>query len=163
MSAWNDGLFPAREPRVIVRLNAMAFTAETDGRFLDDWAVLDVVDTIGITAIEWEGGLGYSIHPHSVRRLPGFYLNDLRWKEEWGNPGFTIEILLDNIRQVSYLPVDFEVNGEFFVLEEADRGTVAPWIPPPPEKRRPGLPGTQVYTQLPDHKQERQASSGADV
>jgi hypothetical protein len=163
IAIWNDGFSPAREPRVIVRLSAMAFTAESNSRFLDDWAVLDVIDTIGITAIEWEGGAGYSIHPNSVRRLPSFFLNNLQWKEEWGNPGFIIEILLDNLRQVVYLPVDFEVNGKFFALKEEDRGTVAPWRPPPPEKRRPGPPGSLVYTQFPDHEQERQASSGADV
>jgi hypothetical protein len=28
--------------------------------------------TLGITGIEWEAGPGYSIHPHSVRRLPVF-------------------------------------------------------------------------------------------
>ena len=134
----------------------MAFTAESDRRFLNDWAVLDIIDTIGITAIEWEGGRGYSIHPNSVRRLPGFYLNNLRWKEEWGNPGFIIEILLDNLRRVVYLPVDFEVNGKFFALKEEDRGTVAPWMPPPRKKRKPGPPGSQVYTQLPDHEQEHQ-------
>ena len=159
IAIWNDSYYPATEPRVIVRLNAMAFTAESDRRFLDDWAVLDIVDTIGITAIEWEGGPGYSIHPNSVRRLPGFYLNNLRWKEEWGNPGFIIEILLDNLRLVVYLPVDFEVNGKFFALKEGDRGTVAPWMPPPREKRKPGPPGSQVYTQLPDHEQERRAST----
>lgn len=160
IAIWNDSFYPAREPRVIVRLNAMAFTAESDSGVLDDWAVLDVIDTIGITAIEWEGGLGYSIHPNSVRRLPGFYLNNLRWKEEWGNPGFIIEILLDNLRQVVYLPVEFEVDGKFFALKEEDRGTVEPWMSPPPEKRRPGPPGSQVYTQFPDHEQECQASSG---
>jgi hypothetical protein len=162
IAIWNDSSFPAREPRVIVRLNAMAFTAESDSRFLDDWSVLDVIDAIGITAIEWEAAPGYSIHPNSVRRLPGFYLNNLRWKEEWGNPGFIIEILLDNLRQVVYIPVDFEVKGEFFALKEEDRGTAGPWIPSPPEKRRSGSSGPQVYTQLPDHE-ERQTSSGADV
>jgi hypothetical protein len=160
---WNDSYYPAREPRVIVRLNAMAFTAEPDCRFLDDWAVLDVIDTIGITAIEWEGGPGYSIHPGSVRRLPGFYLNNLRWKEGWENPGFIIEILLEKVRQVEYIPVGFDVNGKLLGLKEEDRGPVPPWRPPPPRKRKPGRPGSKVYTQLPDHEQERQASSGADV
>jgi hypothetical protein len=138
----------------------MTFTAESDSRFLDGWAALDVIDTVGITAIEREGGLGYSIHPNSVRHLPGFFLSNLRWKEEWGNPGFIIEILLGNLRKVVYLPVDFEVDGKFFVLKEEDRGTVEPWMSPPPEKRRPRPPGVQVYTQLPDHEQECQASSG---
>jgi hypothetical protein len=141
----------------------MACPAESDTRFIDDWTVLDRVDTVGITAIEWEGGHGYSIHPHSVRRLPGFYVKDLQWKEEWGKPGFIVEILLDNLRDVTYIPVDFEVNGEFFAWEEAERGTVAPWLPPPPENGRPGPPGSQVYTELPDHQQERAASSGANA
>ena len=158
---WNDSYYPAREPRVIVRLNAMAFTSGTGARFPDGWAVLDVISTIGITAIEWEGGPGYLIHPGSVRRLPGFYLGNLRWKEEWGDPGFIIEILLDNLRQVVYLPAGFEVNGKLLGLEEKDRGTVAPWMRPPPEKRKRRR-GVFVYTELPDHEQEKQASSGAD-
>jgi hypothetical protein len=128
--------------------------------------VLDVVDTVGITGIEWEGGPGYSIHPNSVRRLSGFYLNDLRWKEEWGSPGFIIEVLLDNFRTVFHVPANFEFNGELFAWEEAERGTVAPpWLQPPKEKRGPRPPdsGVDVYTELPDHDQERQASSGADT
>jgi hypothetical protein len=163
IAVWNDGSYPAREPRVIVRLNAMAFKAESGSLFLGNWSVLDVVDTIGITAIEWEGGLGYSIHPHSVRRLPSFYLNDLVWNEEWGDPGFIIEIILDNFRQVVYLPAGFEVNSGLLGLEETDRETVVAWLPRPREKRRPGSPRSPVYTQLPDHDQERQASSGPDV
>jgi hypothetical protein len=142
---WNDSGFLAKEPRVIVRLNAMAFTAEPGSQFLGDWTVLEVVDTLGITGIEWEGSPGYSIHPHSVRRLPGFYLNDLQWKKEWGTPGFIVEVLLDNLRSVFYVPAEFEFNGELLAWEEADRGTVAPWLPPPKEKRRPGPPGSQVY------------------
>jgi hypothetical protein len=145
VAIWNDSGFPAKEPRVIVRLNAMAFTAEPDSQSLGDWSVLDVVDTLGTTGIEWEGSPGYSIHPHSVRRLPGFYLNDLQWKKEWGTPGFIIEVLLDNFRTVFYVPAEFEFNGEFLAWEEADRGTVAPWLPPPKEKRRPEPPGSQVY------------------
>jgi hypothetical protein len=171
VALWNDSGFTAKEPRVIVRLNAMALTAESDSQFLGDWSVLDVVNAVGITAIEWEGDPGYSIHPHSVRRLPGFYLNDLRWKEEWGSPGFIIEVLLDNLRSVFHVPANFEFNGELLAWEEAERGTVAPpWLPPPREKRRPGPPGSQVYvyTGLPDHEQqrheqERQASNGADT
>jgi hypothetical protein len=77
--------------------------------------------------------------------LAGFYVKDLRWKQEWGKPGFIVEILLDNMRDVTYIRVDFEVNGELLAWEEADRGTVAPWLPPPKEKRRPGPPGSQVY------------------
>jgi hypothetical protein len=41
---------------VIVQLGAMACPAESDTRFIDDWTVPDVVDSVGITAIEWEGG-----------------------------------------------------------------------------------------------------------
>jgi hypothetical protein len=156
IAIWNDGPYPAREPRIIVRLNSMAITAGSGSRFLNGWSTLDTVDTIGTTAIEWEGGLGYSIHPHSVRRLPGFYLNDLRWKEEWGEPGFTIEILLDNMRHVVYLPVGFEVDGELLAMKKADRGTTPPWRPPPPEKPRRETHGVEVYTQLPNHAQERQ-------
>jgi hypothetical protein len=163
IALWNDSLFPAKEPRVIVRLNAMALTAESDSQFQGGWTVLDVVDTVGITGIEWEGGPGYSIHPNSVRRLPGFYLNNLRWKQEWGNPGFIIEVLLDNLRTVFHVPANFEFDDELFAWEEAERGAVArPWLPPPKEKRGPG-PQVYVYTELPDHQQERQASSGADA
>jgi hypothetical protein len=163
ISLWNDSLFSAKEPRVIVRLNAMALTAESDSQFQGGWTVLDVVDTVGITGIEWEGGPGYSIHPNSVRRLPGFYLNNLRWKQEWGNPGFIIEVLLDNLRTVFHVPANFEFDDELFAWEEAERGAVArPWLPPPKEKRGPG-PQVYVYTELPDHQQERQASSGADA
>jgi hypothetical protein len=161
IAIWNDGLFTAKEPRVIVRLGAMACPAESDARIIEDWTVLDVVDAIGITAVEWEGGLGYSIHPNSVRRLPGFYVKDLQWKQEWGRPGFIVEILLDTMRQVYYIPVEFEVNGEFFAWEEDERGTVAPWLPPPPENGKPGPHGSRVYTGLPDHQQERQAAGGS--
>ena len=162
IAIWNEGPYPAREPRVIVRLSAMAFSPGSKNRFHDGWSTLDIVDAIGTTAIEWEGGPGYSIHPHSVRRLPGIYLDDLRWQEEWGEPGFIIEILLDNLRQVVYLPVGFEVNGELLAMEEADRGTVVPWMPRPPEKPGREPRGPHVYTLLLDHEQERQTSGGAD-
>ena len=158
IAIWNDGPYPAREPRVIVRLNGMAFTAGSESRHLDGWSPLDIVGAIGITAIEWEGGLGYSIHPHSVRRLPGFHLSDLRWKEEWGEPGFIIEILLGQ-HPPSLLPAS-RLRGrrrELLAMEETDRGTAASWMPPPPEKRRREPRGSEVYTQLPDHAQERQA------
>jgi hypothetical protein len=52
IAIWNDGPYPAREPRVIVRLNGMAFTAGPESRLLAGWSTLDIVDTIGITAIE---------------------------------------------------------------------------------------------------------------
>ena len=157
VAIWNDGLYPAKEPRIIVRLSAMACAADLDSRLLGGWTVLDAVDGVGITAIEWEGGLGYSIHPHSVRRLPGFYLKDLRWKEELGDPGFIIEVLLDTIRQVVYLPADFEVTGELPEEQEAGRGTVAAWMPPPAVSRKSRPAGPEVYTGLPDHEQERPA------
>jgi hypothetical protein len=164
---WNDSFYPARELRIIVRLNAMAFAPEPDSRFFGDWTVLDFIDTIGITAIEWEGGPGYSIHLNSMRRLPGFYLSNLRWRQEWGEPGFAIEILAANLRQVIYLPVGFEVSGKLHGLKEEDRGTVAPWIPSPRKKRKPQSrrrsPGPSAYAPFPDHEQEWQPSSGADV
>jgi hypothetical protein len=145
---WNDSNYPAREPRVIVRLNAMAFTAGPGHLPFDGWTVLDIIDTVGTTAIEWEGGAGYSVHPNSVRHLPGFQLNNLRWNEEWGKPGFTIEILLDNLRQVVYLPVEFEVDGKYLAVKDEDRGTVAPWKPSPRRKQKPARPTPTTRRQL---------------
>jgi hypothetical protein len=173
IAIWNHTFYSAREPRIIVRLNAMAFTPESDHRFLADWTVLDFIDTVGITAIEWEGGPGYSIHLNSVRRLPGFYLSNLRWERGWGEePGFIIEISVDNFRQVVYLPVGFEVSRKLHALKEKDRGTLAQWHPSPPKKRksRPWRSSLDpsAYAPFPDHERECQecqewpASTGAD-
>ena len=103
----NNGGYSAKNPAVIVRLNAMAF------RYQDSaWTMIDFATTVGAMAIQWDGGLAYSIHGHSTRRLPDLHLEDLDVLSQLGPPFLAIEILADGYRKDITLPVDFIVDDK---------------------------------------------------
>ena len=129
----NNSSYSAKNPAVIVRLNAMVFmhgfskpvsqTAEPPlYRWKDprgEWVVIGYSNTNGTTEVQWDGGPNFSIHGNSTRRLPSLYLDHLTAVPEWGTPEITVENLADGYRKVVSLPADFTVDGKSrFPLEE---------------------------------------------
>jgi hypothetical protein len=122
----NKSSYPARNPAVLVRLNAMVFTHGTmkpvtqsaEPVFymgkdpLGEWVIIGYSNTNGTTAVQWDGGLNFSIHGNSIRKLPNLDLDNLTGIPEWGTPEITLEILADGYRRVVTLPVDFTVDDE---------------------------------------------------
>jgi hypothetical protein len=106
----NQSSYSAKNPAFIVRLHALAFSGI--GGF-DKWTVIDMVDssTAGwryplYTTIQWDGGPTYSIHGHSVRRLPNLDFTDLLHSSRWGPPSVTFEILAEGYRKEISCPVE---------------------------------------------------------
>jgi hypothetical protein len=121
----NVGSYSAKNPAVIVRVNAMFFIPLPTEEPGTDWPEIESVGTSetslligkntldrGIKAVQWDGGPTYSIHGYSTRRLPNIDFFDLHYVPQWGRPGLTIEILAEGYRREIKLPVGFTVNGE---------------------------------------------------
>lgn len=99
----NDSGYSARNPAVIIRLQAMVFSVSSlDAR---DWVPIDYESRDSVSAVQWDGGPNYSIHGDSTRRLPDLHLDQLRIMPEKGTPTLKIEMLADDYRR----PVGIEV------------------------------------------------------
>lgn len=114
----NDSGYSAKNPAVIVRLDAMFFKPY-DATFFEGWASMETADTIQVTGqldeltvVQWDGGPTYSIHGNSTRRLPDLQFSYLWHIPEWGKPALTFEILAEGYRKVITLPVDFTIEGK---------------------------------------------------
>lgn len=119
LSLRNDSSYPAKNPAVIVRLNGMAFLP-SDAPSNENWIHVNHVNTVGITAIQWDGGPN-PIHAHSERVVPSLDFTRLWHIPEWGKPSLSFEILADGYRRMVELPVDFIVKGESkFTPDEGD-------------------------------------------
>lgn len=109
----NNSRYAARSPAVIVRLQGMALTMSGDWPAMRKWEAVDFANTVGITAIQWDGGPDYTIHGNSVRHLPIIRWDHLFHIPEWGTPSFVLELLADGgYRREIKIPVDFVVDGE---------------------------------------------------
>lgn len=96
--------YSARNPAVIIRLRAMAFSPSLESK---GWVDIDFAQTQGVTAVQWDGG-DYSIHGRSSRRLPGLDFTGLHTIPEWGEPAFVIELLAEGgYRREIEIPVRF--------------------------------------------------------
>jgi hypothetical protein len=96
----NKSSYPAKNPPVIVRLKAMVFmhdlikpvsqSAEPSlypGKPpLGEWVVIGYSNTNGVTEVQWDGGLNFSIHGNSTRSLPYLDLDHLTAVPEWEHP-----------------------------------------------------------------------------
>jgi hypothetical protein len=122
----NKSSYSAKNPAVIVRMNAMVFvhgfikqvsqTADPplflEKDPLGEWVVIGYSNTNGTKEVQWDGGLNFSIHGNSTRRLPDLELYHLTAVPEWGTPEIIVEILADGYRKVVSLPADFTVDDE---------------------------------------------------
>lgn len=112
ISLRNINGYSARNPAVVVRLIGMAFTTG-DQVPSTEWVIIDFANTIGIKAVQWDGGPTFSIHGHSVRRLPVLDLVRLQQIPPWGKPALAFELLADGgYRREITVPVDFAVDQQ---------------------------------------------------
>lgn len=99
----NTSNYSARNPAVVIHLRGMAFSPNEQSA---EWTQIDFVTTVGITGMQWDGG-AYSIHGHSVRRLPWLDLDRLHTVPAWGEPKFIIELLAEGYRREVEIPARF--------------------------------------------------------
>ena len=115
----NISSYSARNPVVIVRMMALSFVDLAPGLA---W------DTTGRTVfrpqealeVQWDGGVDYSVHGHSIRKLPPLRLKQLTCRTRDPSqppkpgrgvfrkqviPGFEFEILAEGYRRVVTVPV----------------------------------------------------------
>jgi hypothetical protein len=112
--------YTARNPAVIVRLNGLVFQqgdfAQTPG-----WVTIGFANTIGVTAVQWDGGPAYYIHGNSIRQLPAVSFQGLTRVPAWNDdPSLSIELLADGgYRRTLIIPVEFTVDEkpQFYPLE----------------------------------------------
>jgi hypothetical protein len=126
----NNSGYSARNPAVIVRLHGMFFRSSDPTSFEREWAAMELaetqeftssataqivrsyVDKNMLTMVQWDGGPTYSVHGHSIRRLPDLQFSWLFQVPDWGEPILTFEILAEGYRKVVSLPVDFIMDGK---------------------------------------------------
>src|ERR1700730_5311869 len=126
LSLRNRSAFSARNPTVIIRFNAIAhlprYGQEADpggesaivAQSPSEWVTIEVVDSVGITAMQWDGGRGYSIHGFSTRRLPRLNLHRLYTYPHMADPEVTVELTVEDAysRRLS-IPVRFLTDEEW--------------------------------------------------
>jgi hypothetical protein len=131
LSLRNRSAFSARNPTVTVRFNAMAHlprygehTHQPDESAVvtqstSEWVTIEVVDSVGVTAMRWDGGLGYSIHGYTTRKLPHLNLHRLYHYPHLGDPEVTVELTVKGgyCRRLS-IPVRFLTDEEWSGHEE---------------------------------------------
>jgi hypothetical protein len=119
ISLLNESDYSAKNPSVVVHLNAMAFTPD-ESTYNKEWVVTSGGEA-GVKTVQWDGGPIYSIHGHSRRQLPELDLSKVR--EEPELPGFfgpsfrpslEFEILAEGYRRVVNVPVRFTEQGRPF-------------------------------------------------
>jgi hypothetical protein len=121
----NRSGYSAKNPAVIVRLNGMAFSSSEPG---PGWVVTDFASTMGVTAVQWDGGPAYSIHGNSIRRLPDLHMENLQTSPMFGGPPFLlIQILADGYRRDIKLEVEFSVESQTQFLQK-DRALRPRWV-----------------------------------
>lgn len=119
----NNSGYSARNPAVIIQLDAMAFFDKNE--LSETWTITNIAEISeldgmgkGCMSVQWDGGPTYSIHGNSIRRLPDLDFSDLWVLPGWGSPGLKIILLADGYRKEVRLPVDFTVDGISQVREE---------------------------------------------
>jgi hypothetical protein len=105
ISLRNTSRYSAVNPAVIIRLQGMAFLPRDP--LDDDWVQLAFASTLGVTAVQWDGGPKYSIHGESTRVLPALDFDKLYSVLTRGTPAFIFEILAEGYRKVVTIPVSF--------------------------------------------------------
>jgi hypothetical protein len=124
ISVLNFSGYSAKNPSVVMHLIGMAFTSNDFSRDRG-WVTIGFANTIGVVAVQWDGGATYSIHGHSTRQLPELDLESVRQIPEWAIPGvqewaptsgswrtvhdphLVFELLAEGYRRVVKVPVMF--------------------------------------------------------
>lgn len=129
LSVSNESSYSARNPAVIVKLRGMAFLDQEVGRAKQQgWTVIGFVTSQGITEVQWDGGGDYSIHGHSVRKLPELWLHQLRKVASWPDAVMEIQLLADGYTKKVSIPVDFVVGDEPAWFPSLEDRTVDQWL-----------------------------------
>jgi hypothetical protein len=129
LSVSNESGYSARNPAVIVKLRGMAFLDQEVGRAKQQgWTVIGFVTTQGITEVQWDGGGDYSIHGHSVRKLPELWLHQLRKVASWPDPVMEIQLLADGYSKKASVPVEFMLDDEPRSLSDFEDRIVDEWL-----------------------------------
>jgi hypothetical protein len=131
LSLRNRSAFSARNPTVIVRFNAMAhlprhgehsYQPDEPAAITEspsEWVTIELVDNVGVTAMRWDGGGGYSIHGYSTRRLPSLNLHRLYHYPHLGDPEVTVELIVKGgYRRRLSIPVKFLTDEEWSYQQE---------------------------------------------
>jgi hypothetical protein len=107
----NRGRYSAVNPAVIVRLQAMMFTADSHAASSNHWVSVEFASRFSIRVVQWDGGPWYPIHGDSTRRLPDLHLNEVRITGG-GDAGIRVRILADGFLRTVTVPVRFHRYGE---------------------------------------------------
>jgi hypothetical protein len=108
----NESVYSAKNPAVIVRLVNLYFLDNLDALRVAGWVVIGFANTLGITAVQWDGGPNYSVHGKSVRQLPPLSLQQLKHPLYRGPAGLSFELLADGYRREVYVPVELLLTPE---------------------------------------------------
>jgi hypothetical protein len=126
ISILNSSGYSAKNPAIVVRLNAIG------SRFVESetgWSVIDTDKNSDATSIQWDGGTAYSIHGHSIRRLPILDLGKIRHSPELGLPSLTVEMLAEGgYQREVLLPVRFIDSGESATGQSTDNDPFVEWL-----------------------------------
>jgi hypothetical protein len=112
----NTSSFSARNPAVILKLKSVRADAKSfDGR---SWSFFElpsrVVDAEEAQVFQWDGGADFSIHGHSVRRLPDLNLGSVSYSPKWRTPRMTIEVVADGgFRRNIVMSISFIHDNEY--------------------------------------------------
>ena len=147
----NESSFSAKNPALIIRAHGLALQTDEFARLSSDlnrrpssdlnrrpssdvnWITIDheysqQINEFAATAVQWDGGATYSIHGHSIRKLPDLDILEFWLMPEKGeNPALTFEIFAEGYRKEITLPVYFIKYGttEFPELGETIN---PPWL-----------------------------------
>lgn len=122
ISIRNDSNYSAKNPAVVVRLRGMSFIGS-----LPEWTELIFITTVGITAVQWDGGANYSIHGRSTRKLPVLRMDKLYQIPGYGAPSLAVELLAEGYRREITIPVDFTVDDSP-QFPEHNKEDMPPWL-----------------------------------
>jgi hypothetical protein len=108
----NESRYSAKNPAVTVRLENLYVASSPEEPSLNGWIVIGFANTLGITAVQWDGGPNYSVHGKSIRQLPPLDLRPLRQPVDRGPAGLSFELLADGYRREVLIPVELRLAPE---------------------------------------------------
>ena len=126
----NESVYAAKNPAVIVGLENLYFLDKADALRSAGWVVIGFASTLGVTAVQWDGGPNYSVHGNSTRQLPQLRLQALKQRVDRDLAGLSFELLADGYRRVMFLQSSFSLPSE--QEEPAEQDQAEPEEVPPP-------------------------------
>jgi hypothetical protein len=101
----NESVYSAKNPAVTVRLQNLYARTDTAALRNAGWSIIGFANTVGVTAVQWDGGPNYSVHGKSVRQLPPLELRQLRYPVDRGPASLEFVLLADGYRRKISMPV----------------------------------------------------------